>query len=76
MITKMSITEYVQYREEKGNSITSQGIAKAIREKREIPGVEKCEMYGRTYVLYVNLNLLDKYLVSINKPLKLQRKIK
>lgn len=73
-ITKMSVADYVQHREANGNKITPQAIAKAIREERQLPGVEKIEMYGRTYLLYVNIHALDKYLVSIQKPFKLHKK--
>lgn len=72
----MSVAEYVAYRKKKHNSITPQAVAKAIRLKHRTPGIVKVEMYGGTYVLHVDLEELDGYLVCIKKPVKLQTKNK
>jgi hypothetical protein len=73
-ISTMSVTEYVKYRKSKKNKITTQAITKAIRLNHRTPGIIKTEMYGGTYVLYVNKVELDNYLVAIKKPIKLQTK--
>lgn len=68
----MSVTEYVAYRKKRNNSITPQGVTKAIRLKHNTPGIKKYEMYGGTYVLHVDLEELDNYLVVLKKRSKLQ----
>lgn len=68
---KMSVAEYVELRRQHKNIITPQAVTKAIRLRHRTPGIIKYEMYGGTYVLYVDLEELNNFLVAIKKPLKL-----
>lgn len=68
---RMTVKDYVEYRKTKGNQITRIAVAKAIRMEHRTPGVKSFEKIGRTYLLYVNLQELDVFLVSIKKPVKL-----
>lgn len=67
-VTKMSIKEYVAYRQGKGNKISTVAVSKAIRNGNRTPGIKMHEKYGGTYVLYVDLIELDSYLVCLKKP--------
>ena len=73
---KMSVADYVAYRKKKNNVISKQAVTKAIRDNYRKPGIKKIEMYGGTYILYVDTEELDNYLVALKKPFKLQTKIK
>lgn len=68
---RMTIRDYIEYRWSKGNIISNVAVAKALRMGHRTPGIKTFEKIGKTYLLYVNLEELDAYLVSINKPIKL-----
>ena len=71
-VEKMSVKEYINYRANKGNKISTVAVCKAIRNKHRTPGIMCHEMFGGTYVLYVDLQELDAFLVTIKKPVNLR----
>jgi len=68
------IKQYIAYRKACGNTISNVAVAKAIRLNHRTPGIKKVEKYGGTYLLHVDLEELNNYLVTIKKPIKLQTK--
>jgi len=67
----MSVKEYVEHRNLKGNKISAQAVTKAIRKGHRTPGITNYDMYGGTYILHVDIKELDSFLVAIKKPTKL-----
>lgn len=70
----MSIKQYIEYRQKKKNRVTNQAITKALRLNHKVPGLISHSMYGGTYVLQVDIEELNNFLVAIKKPIKLQVK--
>ena len=73
-LSRMTVSEYVEYRWNKGNEITPQAISKAIRKGHKVQGMHRFEKIGNLYIMQINKEELDQFLVSIKKPIKLRRK--
>lgn len=70
-LQRMTIKDYVEYRQKKKNTISRIAVAKAIRMQHRTPGIKSFEKIGKTWVLYVDTQELDEFLVYIKKPFKL-----
>lgn len=71
---KMSVAEYVQLRRQSNNIISQQAVTKAMRKGHRTPGIVFYEMYGGTYILHVDVEELNSFLVAIKKPIILHAK--